>query len=180
MEKCEGIVLRSFPFKEREQILTIFTKEQGILSLILKKFSKKNQFLALATPFTEGEFFYHKGNSTLYRFQDGTVFNEHLFLRNEWKYLELAGEMIRLLIQSQLPEKPAPVLYQIFSAYLKQIPHFPHQTTLLGSFILKLLQHEGILPSTQFDPILHIRSFNVLKEIILSQEDLKVIKNYLP
>lgn len=177
MEKSKGIVLRAIPFKERDRILTLFTETSGMVSLIVNGLGKKNHSLGLVTPLTEGEFLYLKGNSTLYRFQDGTIVNEHLTLRTEWKYLETAGEMTRLLVQTQFPEKPAPTLYRLFSAYLKQIPHFHHQTTLLASFILKLLQHEGMLPSTEFDPLLQIRSFNVLKEILLSQEDLNKIQS---
>lgn len=38
-EKVEAIVLKSIPFQEKNRILTIFSKEEGLLSLIVKKIS---------------------------------------------------------------------------------------------------------------------------------------------
>jgi DNA repair protein RecO (recombination protein O) len=168
LEKVEGVVLRSFPYREREHILTLFTLEKGFITLIIKALSKKNTHLfGLTHLFCRGEFLYIKKNSDLYRFSDGTVLNPHLFLRQEWRHLETASKLAKPLLHSQFPGKPAPGLYALFLAYLQQIPFFQETSGFLGSFYLKLLHHEGILRNSEFSSLLAIRSFTQLKEIAL-------------
>lgn len=180
---AEGIVLRSFVYKEKERILTLFTKEFGLVSIIVKRLSTKNYgMLALVSPLSCGEFIFTKGNndrgnSDLYRFYDGTLLDEHLFLRTDWRHLETAGALAMALLHSQMPEKPAPLLYSLFVSYLKQIPFFEDPSSLLASFYLKVLHHEGLLPQTEFSDLLGARSFNELKELKITTAHLKKIKD---
>jgi DNA repair protein RecO (recombination protein O) len=177
LEKVEGIVLRSLPYREQEKILTLFTAERGLISLIVKKISKKSShLLALSSLFCQGEFLYEKGNSDLYRFLDGSLLDEHLFLRQNWRYLEAASKLTKALLHSQLPGKPAPHLYALFISYLRQIPHFEEPLGLFASFYLKLLHHEGVLGATRFQPLLSVRSFTELKKITISPSDLSEIE----
>src|SRR5579872_5211940 len=149
-EKTEGIVLRCMPFKENARILTLITLHSGLINIIVKKISRRTpHLLSLTTPFSQGEFFYTKRNSDLFQFQEGSLIEEHLFLRNKLSFLKTAGQMAQALLQGQLPGKPAPLLYALFSSYLKQIPSFDDPEILLGSFYLKILKYEGLIADTQ-------------------------------
>jgi DNA repair protein RecO (recombination protein O) len=175
LEKTEGVVLRSLVYGENARILTLFTREAGLISLIVKGVSGKRVYLlSLCSPFCSGEFIYRKGGSDLYRFQDGTIVDEHISLRREWRYIETAAVLARALLQSQLPGKSAPLLYALFLAYLKQIPQFENRPTLVASFKLKLLLHEGLLAFEQetspIQALLAARSFRSLKEIEISPD----------
>jgi DNA repair protein RecO len=178
LEKAEGVVLRSFPFRERQRILTLFTHERGLISLIMNNLSKKDMhLLGLTHLFCRGEFLYVKGNSDLYRFSDGTLLDHHLFLRQDWRYLDTVSKCAHLLLKSQLPGKPAPHLYELFIAYLRQLPYFPEPSPLLASFYVKLLHHEGVLKNTEdFQPLLLTRSFKELKTMNIDPHMLREIE----
>lgn len=145
-EKTEGIVLRSFDYKERGRIITIFSFEYGLIDLVATSLSKKKSYLlSLTSPFSQGEFIFTRGKSTLYRFQDGTLINPHAALRQKLSSLNAASQMIQAVLLSQLPCKPAQPLYQTLLSYLKKVALFDDPSPLIASFYLKLLKHEGLL-----------------------------------
>lgn len=147
-EKTEGIVLRSQDFKERHRIITLFT-HQGLISLIVKNISRKNtRLLSLTTPFCHGEYHYRRGNSELLRFHDGTIIDDHFNLRQSFSSLQVAGALANAILTSQMPGKPSPALFVLYKSYHNQVPCFNDPTTLLASFYLKLLKHEGLLTIT--------------------------------
>ncbi len=145
-EKEEAIVLNSLEFKERSRIITLFTKTSGVISLIVKTISsKKRPLFNLTTPLCRGEFLYRLGKNTLHKFLDGTIIDMHLPLRKSYDHLEAAGYLIQAIKKSQLPEKPAPKLYNLCSSYLKHLPEFKEPKILAASFYLKILKHEGLI-----------------------------------
>ncbi len=143
-ERCEGIVLRSIDFKERQKIVTVFTREKGLLSVIIKGISyKKSHLVALSSLFCEGEFIFRRTRGDIGVFLDGSIIEESLFLREDYTYLQTAGSLAKAVLHSQMPQKPAPLLFELLKAYIKQIKNIdPH--LLLASYYLKLLQHEGL------------------------------------
>jgi hypothetical protein len=143
-EKTEGIVLRSQEYKERQRIVTLFTP-QGVLSLIVKGVSpKQSHLLALTTPFSHGEYHFLRGRSELMRFQDGTVLNEHLVLRENLEWLRTAGALSQAIMRSQMPGKAAPQLFELYKAYHGHVCRVKQPQALLASFYIKLLKHEGV------------------------------------
>jgi DNA repair protein RecO (recombination protein O) len=147
-EKTEGIVLRSLDYKERHRIITLFTP-LGCISLIVRSISKKNtRLLSLTTPFCHAEYLYLRGNSELLTFRDGSVLDPHLTLRQSLKSLQIAGELARTILTSQLADKPAPALFALYKSYHHQVPQFNNSEVLVASFQLKLLKHEGLLNLT--------------------------------
>lgn len=180
-DHSKAIVLRSFPFKENQKIVTVFSEHFGILSILVKGISsKKSSIHSLCELFCEGEFVFSKGRSNLNQLMDGSLLNLHLPLRDKLSYLKTAASMTNVLLKSQCPETPAPHLYALLSAFLKQIPMFSIQETLLGCFYLKLLKHEGIYEKEHFlsfilpeekellFKICNIQSFKALKELKLN------------
>lgn len=143
-ERVEGIVLRTTPFKENHRIITLFTPTAGLISFMAKRV-KTPEKLVLLSPFSQIEAIYRKKLSDLYYFKDGSLIADNLFLREKWDYLDIAGKMAQIVLHSQLPGKPAPLLYALFIACLKQLPYFEEPAGLLLLFYLKLLSHEGIL-----------------------------------
>jgi DNA repair protein RecO len=162
------------------------------VSMIVKGLSKKKPiFTSLTEPLCEVEFVYTKGSSDLLKFQDGTLIDPHLNLREKYSFLQTALEMAQAVLKSQMPEKPSPLLYALFSSFLKQIPYFSFPDSLLGSFYLKFLKHEGHFNSAApFRPdmlqdwhlvlqLCEAHSFHQLKEIKISPQLLQKIKEEL-
>ena len=167
-ERVEGIVLRTTPYKESHRIITLFTQEAGITSFMAKRV-KTPEKMVLLSPFSQIEVIYRKKLSDLYSFKDGSLIADNLFLREKWDYLEIAGKMAQILLHSQLPGKPAPLLYNLFLSCIKQIPHFEEPTSLLLFFYLKLLSHEGILSLEEraaFPISLSAASWDVMMELV--------------
>lgn len=180
-EKCEGIVLRSQEYKERERIVSIFSREHGVISLIAKGMSrKKPELLAATTPFCIADFCFLKGRSSLFRLQDAAIKKNLLILRSNLAHLQAAAEMTKAVYHSQLPEKDAPALYALLKAYLLHLPDFMKTEALLSSFYLKILVHEGLLspldPPPIFQsgeweellPLLAVKTFEQLKTFSIS------------
>ena len=142
-EKIEGIILRVTPYKDQHRIITLFTP-QGMMSVLAKRVSTTEK-RALLSPFSQIELVYQKKQSDLLTFKDGSLLSDNRFLREKWDYLETAGKMGQLLLRSQLPGKPAPLLYSLYLACLKQLPKFEETSPLLLMFYLKFLTHEGLL-----------------------------------
>jgi len=154
LEKTEGITLRSMEYKERERILTLFTEEKGVISLILKGISRSRpHLLALSTPFCIADFHTLKGSSDLYRLHDATLKESLPELRRSFAHLSAAGEMVKNLLLSQMPEKRAPLLYRLLKSYLFRLPSFTDPTPVEVSFTLKLLLHEGLLSLSCAPPL---------------------------
>lgn len=145
-EKTEGIVLKAVPFKENDRILTLFTPDQGVMSLYVRGLSKKKPTLTnLATPLSRGEFVFRKGRSDLHKFLDGTILDLHLTLRKSYHHLEVGGRILQAIHHTQLPGKGSPSLYTLLASYLKKLGEATYPETLSASFHLKLLKHEGLL-----------------------------------
>jgi DNA repair protein RecO (recombination protein O) len=143
-ERVEGIVLRTTPYKESHRIITLFSQEAGLISFMVKRVRTPEK-MVLLSPFSQIEVIYRKKLSDLYSFKDGSLIADNLFLREKWDYLEIAGKMAQILLHSQMPGKPAPLLYNLFLGCIRQLPHCEEPASLLLFFYLKLLSHEGIL-----------------------------------
>ncbi len=195
MEETEGIVLKSIDFKDHERIITIFTRDLGIASLIVKGVRGGNlQKLAITTPFCQVEFLYSRGKSELLRYHDSTVLHEHHELRTQYAHLEAAGLMAKAILQFQLPGTPAPTLYALFERYLKKIPEFPNPLPLTTSFLLKMLHLEGLISEDSHDgritstftsaekeilkELIQSRSFQKLSQLPVTPEFAKKISDF--
>lgn len=141
----EAVVLQSFPFKEYDRILTLFSP-LGILKLFVK--GRKRDYLqltALSSPLTHGEFHYTLGRRELHRMNDGTIINQNLRIRECFGAWTSAEKMVSALLLSQWPGKPATRLFQLFTRVLSYLPESADPQSLSTAFLLKILRHEGVL-----------------------------------
>ncbi len=145
-EMQEGLVLRRVDYKDRQKIITIFTPQRGLVSLIVKGITrKKTNLLTLTSPFTRAQYNYRIGRSDLYQYLDGTPLATHHNIRNNLDHIETAAELVKALLLTQMPGKAAPALYALTISYLHELHQFKNPTTLSSSFFLKLLKHDGLL-----------------------------------
>ncbi len=149
-ETLEGIVLRSVAVQESRHILTLFTLQEGLLSLATPRTSVHQMRQNAATALlSRSEFCLRKGRtSDVYRVLEASLIEAFDDLRNNFSQLSAAGEIIHLILRSQLPGKPAPMLYALLLTYLRRLCKSPHPLLLTISFQLKLLKHEGLFTST--------------------------------
>ena len=146
MEKTEGITLKSIEFREYQRIITVMTKDMGLISLIVSRLGSKNyRLINLTSPLTCGEFVFKTRKSDLWRFLDGSILHAHAPIRQELSRLNAAQSMLKRILDTQLPHKPAPALYLLLKSFLARLQTTNAPDTLQIAFTLKLLRHEGLL-----------------------------------
>lgn len=145
IEETLAITLQSIPYIEKKRIVTAFSQERGLISFILQDLSNKNPYFALCSPFCLAELILLKTKSELFILKESKVLDEHLSLRKELSHIQSAYLMAKAIMDSQLPHKSAPSLFLLLKTYLKHIPNVEFQNSILISFLLKILIHEGLI-----------------------------------
>jgi DNA repair protein RecO (recombination protein O) len=143
---AEGIVIKAVPFRDYDCILSVFTPTEGLLKLILKSVFRGKKPSGTTTPLSIVEAVYTKGRNDLHTCREINVTRHHLHLRQDFKVLEAACDLLKAIALTQLPEKAAPELYQLLLMYLEGLPVAADPLAIVSSFQLKLLRYEGILP----------------------------------
>ena len=178
----DAIVLKSTPYEEDSKILKIFTKEAGLLSVIVKKLGRKGSFWQTATsPLSRGEFHLTRKRSDLYTVQEVSLIDSYIDIRSDLTKLEAACTILRALLTSQYPEKASPNLYHLTIVYLKKLKTFTQPPLLALSFQMKLLNFEGLFSETK-DPgfsdeerltlecLAHAKQFDLLESLTVSSK----------
>ncbi|MBT3394701.1 MAG: DNA repair protein RecO [Waddliaceae bacterium] len=175
--RVEGITIHSFDFKEYDRIITVFSSEMGVISLIVKGANrrKKGTASALATPLSCGEFIFSAGKGDLFTYHDGTIYDQFLSLRNDFDTLDAAGEMLKIVKSSLLPMKPSPLLYLLLKTFLSGFGGSENPRAVLVSFILKVLCHEGLLSIDPEIPYIQWLRDNGNSEIPFSEDEYDTI-----
>lgn len=143
--RTEGIILSSIKYRDYDQIATLFSREEGVLPLLIKRaYGKSEGYGTKTAPFVKAEHLFSKGKGELFLSREISTICYHLELRATAAHLEAASQLARMVLHSQMPAKAAPELYDLFSYYLKAMGTFSAPAMLVASFRLKLLRHEGL------------------------------------
>ena len=143
--QSEGIILRATPFRDHDNILTLFTPEAGIIKLMLfGSRSKRQNRQGLSMPLTKVEAIYRENSGEIFTCKELALIDPYSHLRQDLNFLEPACDLLQTVCCSQLTGKPAPLLYALLSSFLDKIPQALSPLALLVSFRLKLLFHEGL------------------------------------
>lgn len=140
----EGIILRVIPYRDYDQIITLFT-EEGLLKILFKgSLSKRRGVQGITMPLTKVQLVYREKEGEIYSCLEMSLIDTFSSLRKELIHLEVACELLQILFQTQLVGKAAPKLYALLCFYLDKIPKVQHPKILSASFRLKLLRHDGL------------------------------------
>lgn len=145
-QRTKGIILRVIPFRDYDQILTIFTFEAGLIKVLYKgSRSKRRGVQGICMPLTVVEIVYREKKGEIFSCHEMGLIEAYHDLRQELKSLEVACDLLQVVASSQLVCKPAPQLYDLLCFYLHKIPQIGDPWTLAVSFRLKLLKYEGLI-----------------------------------
>ncbi len=146
MEKCHGIVLKTIPYGDYNQIAIILTDRFGLLKFACPfSRSRKNKAFGHFTPFHELELIFAPMDRELETVKTSTLLHPRLELRGSLDRLEMAGACATAVLKTQLPAKPAPVLFQLLITHLDLLMTNASPQAVALSFLMKLLLHEGTL-----------------------------------
>lgn len=169
MEKSEGIVCHALPFQDHDIILTVFTENEGMIKLFLKKaLIRKDWRGAPISPLTRAEFIYTKGKSELFSCREISIINFHIKFRENLKWLEAALEILNSLRTTYCAMNPVPLIYRLCVRFLEAIPNLTDPMVLVSSFRLKILNHEGLL-SSEPHPVFSEDEWTIVEQLALNR-----------
>jgi DNA repair protein RecO (recombination protein O) len=144
-EVVRGIVLETKEWGDHHLIATLFSSERGLLKALGRYArAKKSSLAGLLSPFLVVELHLASSAKGFPTVQSGTVLHQFPQLRETLPLLAGSCSLLKAVLDSQLEGKPAPLLYNLLLKYLEALPASPPET-LVSSFYLKLLRHEGLL-----------------------------------
>jgi len=150
LQSTDGIVLHVLPFRDYDKILTLYTRDLGVIKVIIRKSLMSKISRGSIDPLTRAEFVLSAGKNDLFRCEDISLQNQNLKLREHLPRLQAACDMAYAITSSQMLHKPSSELYNLFISFLERLPLISDPEILLSSFYIKLLRHEGLLLITDF------------------------------
>lgn len=184
----EGIILHKIPYRNHDEIITVFTKDYGLIKLMVHGArSSKNSVGANTETLALTEFVFQTGSGDIWNHKESRLLNSQHELRKSLAVLQAAGDLVQAILHTQDLHHPSPGLYQLFLAFLKKLPEVDAPGVLTASFRLKLLKHEGVLSEERVQEwseseldivrfLTHSRSLNELASLSLPAEVLERIK----
>lgn len=146
--KDQAFVISSINFKEYDQIVTVFTKEKGLIQLFARGARRlKNSFRTLVQPLQLIEIDYFQRKSSLFSLQEGYIIQAFPYIRNSYDHLEAAFAILSILKSELEPEQASPLLFELIYRYFTHFFETKKPLFFSLSFALKLLKHEGKLNS---------------------------------
>ena len=140
----EGIVIKSIDFRDSDRIITVFSRDHGLIKLMVRRARlQKKSPMAVTVPLACAEFIYTQRKGEIFPFKEGSLIAANLQLRCSYSHLESACRLIRLLEESQEPGKPAPQLYQLLRYLLSKLHEVPSPEYFIPLFQLRILKHDG-------------------------------------
>src|SRR4051812_11420520 len=97
LNKAEGIILHAVPYGNYDQILTVFTKDQGVIKLFCKKGKIGGRRF---TPLVKIECIFREGKSELHSCEEIFILDSYLHLRNRLIDLEAGCHLIQSVYKS--------------------------------------------------------------------------------
>lgn len=143
----EGLVLHKFAFRDHDEIITVLTKNFGMIKLMVKnaRRTRKGQE-GVTTPLTLAEFTFFTNSGEIWNSQEiHPLPSNHHHLRNRLDILQAAGTIVQTVLKTQGLHHPVPELFTLVKTFLKKLPEVPYPPALSASFVLKLLKYDGVL-----------------------------------
>lgn len=141
----EAIVLTSFPYRDFDRIVTLFSPDRGIFKVIILGAQRpKSANLIFTQPLTHLFLTYKPKKGELHLFKEGKHISSSIDTRNSYDALCSALKLVDYTIKSQPNESPNAKLYSLFKSYLQKITTFKNPDTLALSYLMKILVFEGL------------------------------------
>lgn len=146
--QTEGIVLKSFDYRETSCIATFFTKDQGKITGILKGIRKNpKKFGSHIDRFSVNDLvYYHYSRSTLHLISQCDL-NQYFFpIRQNYKRNVAANYALELVDMIMPPEQANKKVYRLMLDYLDSLQTVQDVDKLVHVFQIKMLLYSGFSP----------------------------------
>ena len=148
--KVTGIVIKEIKTKENDKIITVLSKELGVISIYVKGAMRlKNKFHSATGLFTYSEFvLYRSRSSDLYQINEASVKNVFHRLSTNVEYPALAMYMSELVCEVSVPDDMNNEILRLFLNMLYMMTTGKWSVALCkAAFEMRLLCDTGLRPN---------------------------------
>ncbi|HZK25627.1 MAG TPA: DNA repair protein RecO [Oscillospiraceae bacterium] len=144
--RCQAVVLRVRSFKEADKLVTLLTRDAGLITAVARGSRKtKSKFSALVEPLTLGHFLLYQGR-TLYTFIQGEIIKTYRSLQGDLARFAYAQYFCELCERSLLEGMPSEAIYMLLVTALEALEQDHDPARVARCFELSLLVELGISP----------------------------------
>ncbi|NJR51766.1 MAG: DNA repair protein RecO [Leptolyngbyaceae cyanobacterium CSU_1_3] len=146
--KATGINLKSMPLGESDRILTVLTREFGLMRMVAIGSRKQNSKLGGRSGlFVVNDLLIAKGKS-LDKITQAETLESYPGLGRDLKKLTAGQYLAEIVLQQALSEQPQEELYYLFNEHLARLERSPSSQVLphLSHAVFQLLVLAGIAP----------------------------------
>lgn len=148
--QVEGIVVNSIDYKESSKIIKVFTKELGLISILIRGAKRANsKFQNISSLYCQAIFDIKKSRDEMYYLDQAKVLNLNEGLRRDIKRIYCAQTMLDLINKSILEGQYHKELYSMLSKALNFASRIEDLLILLSMYIIKFISLTGYKPSLQ-------------------------------
>jgi DNA repair protein RecO (recombination protein O) len=146
--KTEGIVLKSFDFRETSRIATFFTRDFGKVKGVLKGIRKDpRKFGSSVDRFTLNDIVYYQyRNSEIHLISQCDMKDYYYGLRQDLKRMTAASYASELVDMVMGAEEQNAEIYQLMQDFLRDLQSAPDISKLVHMFQIKILSLSGFQP----------------------------------
>lgn len=142
----EAVVLRTTPYRDSDQIVTLFTANAGLIKILCYgSRNQKSKWRSLCDPLKRLEVVYREKAGEIFECRDLSLIDSYDSIKKHFRHIEAACDLLNALFISQMPGREAPDLFTLLTFFLKKIPEIENPWILAITFRLKLLKYEGLL-----------------------------------
>ncbi|BAE81627.1 conserved hypothetical protein [Chlamydia felis Fe/C-56] len=140
-----AIALKNLPLGKNHCVTTIFSP-LGLLSFFAKHGQTLHcDFREALIPLSLGIYSLDYSPPKMRKLISAEVNNPFSEIKSSFPLLQAAGKMGQSILESQWQEKPSQKLFSLFLNFLHRLPESKNPEMFSATFLLKLLQYEGIL-----------------------------------
>lgn len=150
IEKSEAVVLRVIPFRDTSKILTVYTAEHGLVSLLAKGVrSARPRFGAALEILAHVDLvYYQKDSRELQLLSQAALLDPHLGLTRSARRYAFGTAVLEFLLKALTGHEPPGRLYPLALRTLEVLEHGPEAAlpTLFRAFEIKAISFLGNRP----------------------------------
>jgi DNA repair protein RecO (recombination protein O) len=197
LQRVEGIVIRSLDYGEGNKIISIYTKEIGKISVMVRGAKKaKSRHSAITQLFTYGEFVFFK-SSGMGTLNDGEIIQSHHSIRENIVLAAYAAYLSELIDRMMGESEGSSFLFNQIAACLEALEDGKDPQIVMHLFEMKILHLAGYSPvldqcavcaESTDNPVLGISSGGILcskcahreaSPMAVSEKALKLLRLFL-
>jgi len=165
-QKVTAIAIRAQNYKEKAKLISLYTKEYGLLSVIAYK-----PHLYLAPPMNIEALV--KPSRSLWTLSEAHLLSANDHLRATLPLIESISMLFKAIANSQEAHHENERLFTLLQSFIEKLPSFKDPQIATLTFLLKFRRLEGTLdlseisPGSLLDQLLNATSFSSISQLTL-------------